>query len=402
MSKANTNLVLLASFIVMTITGTVSAADLIVQESGPVGTYTSIGAAVAASTDGDRIIINNTVSGFPWTEDILINKTLTFLSAVDNQRFTVQGNYTIQHAPGREVTIIGMDNVAGSISSIANGATARTIVNVMWCKLTLGSVNLNHDYFELNLASSTILGGGDVSFKYGKVIGNQFSNGGYISLSTDALAGTDSVHVVGNTGVTSISCGSASHYLYVSNNSLATSSYVNGIYIGSLKVGAGTNVVRNNSIRVNGYAIRVNTGVGGKLLIYNNILVDYSAADYGISIGSVSLSNLIVSYNFIDNSFDNGTLIGVTNDGTNLISSSVNLNGDGSSAWTGTIDGGNPGTADYDLDLTRNDPGAFGGSYSLDNFFPIDGTSSKVFYLQMPSEILVGGSNSVTGHSFDR
>lgn len=58
--------------------------------------------------------------------------------------------------------------------------------------------------------------------------------------------------------------------------------------------------------------------------------------------------------------------------------------------------------ADYDLDLTRNDPGAYGGSYSLDNFFPIDGTSSKVYYLTMPSEILVGGSNAVTGYSFDR
>ena len=144
------------------------------------------------------------------------------------------------------------------------------------------------------------------------------------------------------------------------------------------------------------------SGVSGGLLIYNNILADAGYADYGIRNLSVSLTNLIVSYNFIYSAFDNGTLTGVTNDGTNTISGSVGLNSDGSSSWTGTIDGGNPGTADYDLNLTRNDPGAYGGSYSLDNFFPIDGTSSKVFYLQMPSEILVGGSNSVTGHSFDR
>ena len=112
MSHSKNNMTALLFIFAMLITGNSIAADLVVQESGPVGTYTSIGAAVAASTDGDRIIINNTVSGFPWTEDIVINKTLTFLSAADNQRFVVQGDYTIQHAPGREVTIIGMDPVS--------------------------------------------------------------------------------------------------------------------------------------------------------------------------------------------------------------------------------------------------------------------------------------------------
>jgi hypothetical protein len=401
MTNVTKHLTLILSFIALAISGKVSAADLVVQESGPVGTYASIGAAVAASTDGDRIIINNTVSGFPWTEDILINKTLTFLSAADNQRFVVQGNYTLQHAPGREITIIGMDNVAGSISSNGNGGTSRTLVNIMWCKLSSGNVNVNHDYFELNMASCLIENSGDISFRYGKVIGNQLSNG-QISVTTDALAGIDSVHIVGNTGLERISCNSTSHYLYVSNNSISSTLFSEGIGIFNLKVGTGTNVIRNNSIRMDGYCIRVSSGVDGNLLIYNNILVDFGTADYGIWIQSVSLSNLVVSYNFIDNSFDNAAISGIVNDGTNTISGSVGLNADGSSSWTGTIDGGNPGTADYDLDLTRNDPGAYGGSYSLDNFFPIDGTSSKVFYLQMPNEILVGGSNSVTGHSFDR
>ncbi len=401
MINAQKNLTLILSFVTLMFAGTTTAADLIVQESGPVGTYASIGAAVAASTDGDRIIINNTTTGFPWAEDITINKSLTFLSAVDNQRFVVQGNYSIQHAPGREVTIIGMDNVSGTISSIANGGTSRTIVNMMWCRIAAGNVSLNHDYFELNLASSEVLGGGDVLFRYGKVIGNQF-DGGDISINTDALAGIDSVHIVGNAGLQRVSCNTTSHYLYVSNNAIMTTSGVDGVGVNSLKVGTGINVIRNNSIRTNYSGIYIQNGVSGRLLIYNNILVDYSTADYGIRNSSNSLTSLVVSYNFLDNSFDNGSIFGFTDDGTNTTSSSVNLNSDGSSSWTGTVDGGNPGTADYDLDLTRNDPGAYGGSYSLDNFFPIDGTSSKVYYLTMPSEILVGGSNAVTGYSFDR
>lgn len=390
---------LLTAFIVF-ISGTTSAADLVVQESGPVGTYASIGAAVAASTDGDRIIINNTISGFPWTENIIINKSLTFLSAADNQRFIVQGNYSVQHAPGREVTIIGMDNVSGNISSISNGGTSRTIVNLMWCDFADGNINFNHDYFNLNVASSLI--NGDVTFRYGKVIGNQFTNG-EVFLQTDALAGTDSVHVVGNMGLDRIYANSTSHYFYFSNNSISNlTAFAVTIQVVSMKPGTGTNVIRNNSIRTNGEGIYIVNGVLGKLLIYNNIIVDYSTADYGIRNASSSLSSLIVSYNFLDNTFDNGTITGFTNDGTNTLSGAVNLNADGSSAWTGTVDGGNPGTADYDLDLSRNDPGAYGGSYSLNNFFPIDGTSSKVYYLRMPSQILVGGSNAVTGYSFDR
>jgi len=385
----------------MIFVGTASAADLIVQESGPVGTYASIGAAVSASADGDRIIINNTISGFPWTEDIVINKSLTFLSAADNQRFFVQGNYSIQHAPGREVTIVGMDNASGSISSIGNGGTSRTLVNIMWCKISSGNINFNHDYFDLNVASSELLNSASIFMRYGKIIGNQFDDG-EISISTDALAGIDSIHIVGNDELRGVFCNTTSHYLYISNNAIITTTSNVGIDINNLKLGSGTNVIRNNSIRTNFSCVDIQIGTTGRLTIYNNIMVDYSTADYGVRNNSVSLSSLIVSYNFFDNSFDNGSIVGFTNDGTNTISSSVNLNPDGSSSWIGTIDGGNPGTADYDLDLTRNDPGCFGGSYSHANFFPIDGTSSKVFYLQMPNEILVGGSNAVTGHSFDR
>ena len=147
------------SFISIAITGTVSAADLVVQEAGPVGTYATITSAVAASVDGDRIIINNKPGGLPWNEDILINKSLTFLSAVDNDQFFVQGEYTVQHAPGREISIIGMENANGSITSIAPGATSRTILNIMWCTFTSGGVDVDHAFFELNLASCTFFWG---------------------------------------------------------------------------------------------------------------------------------------------------------------------------------------------------------------------------------------------------
>ena len=125
----------------------------------------------------------------------MINKSLTFLSALDNAKFFVEGEYTVQHAPAREVTIIGMENVIGSIASIGNGGTSRTIVNIMWCELNGGSIDFDHHYFELNASGNTT--SGFISLVYGKVIGNSIDT--YIYLATDALVGIDSVPIVGNT-----------------------------------------------------------------------------------------------------------------------------------------------------------------------------------------------------------
>lgn len=379
------------------IAGNSVAADLIVQEAGPVGTYASIASAVAASTDGDRIIINNKPGGSPWNENIVINKSLTFLSAVDNARFFVQGNYTIVHAPGREVTIIGMENVSGSIASTANGSTSRTIVNIMSCKLSGGSLSFPHTFFGLNASNNEVSA---VSFVYGMVVGNQIYSD--ISLNSDAIVGNDSIQIVGNQ-TSSIYAASTSHYVYISNN-FVSNPILSAVTISlqNCKNGTGVNVIRNNSIRTSYFGISIGSSCAGFIRVYNNIIQDYNSnGDYGIR--NFSAANLIVSFNFITSTgWDNTSISGFPNDGTNVLSNSVALNGDGSSAWVGTIDGGSPAVEDTDLDLTRNDPGCFGGSYSHANFFPINGPSSKVYYLKMPTQILVGGSNAVTGYSFDR
>lgn len=359
-----------------------------------------ISIAITGTIDGDRIIINNKPGGLPWNEDILINKSLTFLSAVDNDQFFVQGEYTVQHAPGREISIIGMENANGSITSIAPGATSRTILNIMWCTFTSGGVDVDHAFFELNLASCTFLGGNGVSFVYGKVIGNEMG-GRTITLESDGISEQDSVHIVGNSNAFRITCNTSTHYLFVSNNHIIqTGQFGVALSLAQTKNGVGVNVIRNNSIRSSGEGIRLEAACAGKIDVYNNLIDDYALGDYGIR--NFSSAKLTVSFNFIDLSFDNAELSGIVNDGTNTLSGSINMNLDGSSNWVGTIDGDSPAISEYDLNLTRNDPGCFGGSYSHANFFPIDGTSSKVYYLKMPSQILVGGSNAVTGFSFDR
>lgn len=399
---------LILIFLALSILTLAHATDLVVQDNGPTGTYSSIQAAVTAAVDGDRIIINNKLSGLPWVEDITIDKSLTFLCAVDNQRFLVQGDYTIAPAPGREVSIIGMENSDGQIKSQSSGTTSRTIVNVFWCKLnssSSGSIIFNSDYFDVNVASCELRE--SVSIRYGSVIGNYFPNRKSIGVGEDILPSNDTVFVVGNKNCGKISAYTSSHYVYISNNFIYQNASSNGaIGISKLKSGSSDNILKNNALYI-AYApyapsvdviaidISAPTGI---LNIYNNLIVGTSDLDEVFDITGATFSNLIIYYNYTNRSFGISPL-----SGTNYYSSTIGLNSStGASTSSLTTNGGNPGIIDYDLDLTRNDAGCYGGSYTLDNFHPIDGTSSRVYFLKMPVEIITGQPNGVTGFSFDR
>ena len=385
------------------LTSTLSfSADLVVQDSGPSGTYGSIAAAVTAAVDGDRIVINNKLTAMPWQEDIVVNKSLTFVSAADNQRFLVQGDYTIQHAPGREVTIIGMDNVAGDISTTANGITSRTIVNLMWCKITDGQVNFDYNLFELNVASSLFTNSSYITLRYGSVIGNEMSTESSITVNEDANSGNDTIFVVGNRNLRRIALNTTAHYVFCSNNLLYQN--INGVFeyaidVFNTKTGTASNIIKNNTIYTVTDGIVIRSSNTGDLYIFNNVM-DCNGSGYGIR--NQGTGSLAASYNHISSDFSY-ELDNIANDGTNVTTStfSVNLT-TGTNTSTTAVNGGSPGITDYDLDLTINDAGCLGGSYTLSNFHPIDGQSSKVYFLKMPDQIVIGGTNPVTGHSFDR
>ncbi len=387
--------------LIMMITCTASGTDLVVQDSGPVGTYASIGAAVTASVDGDRIIINNKVSALPWIEDITINKSLTFLSAVDNQQFLVLGTYTVEHAPGREVNIIGMDNSGGTVNASGSGATSATIVNLMSCKFLAANISFNAYYFELNVASCNFGYGTYIRLTDGSIIGNDLG-GGDVEIYSDNVSGTKTVKVIGNMSIRYITSYTQSHYVLISNNYMRnTVNYLAySIHIRGSKVGPKENIIRNNSITTNDYGIVLNTGSAGSFYIFNNVIADHGTADYGIQ--NLSTGTVTAAYNYIEYGFNMATIVGVSSLISNSTPFSFDINSDGSNTASNTIDGGAPGLDYYDLDLTRNDAGCLGGSYTINNFHPITGTSSKVYFLEMPQEIIIGNSNAVKGYSFDR
>ena len=57
-----------------------SATDLYVRNLGAGGAFSTVSAAIAQASDGDRIIIQPKTNGSAYVENLTINKSLTFVS----------------------------------------------------------------------------------------------------------------------------------------------------------------------------------------------------------------------------------------------------------------------------------------------------------------------------------
>jgi hypothetical protein len=66
------------------------------------------------------------------------------------------------------------------------------------------------------------------------------------------------------------------------------------------------------------------------------------------------------------------------------------------------INGGNPAPLFFDLDLSPNDAGCYGGSFTQDNFFPLHTGAARVYNVVYPFNVRVGNTMNVKAFSFDR
>lgn len=397
-----------------------TAADLCVEENGNGGCYSTITAAVAAATNGDRIIITPKAGNAAYVENISINKTLQFLCAIEGGQYVVQGTWTVVPAIGRTITIIGMKNLSGDLTTAAaSPAGARCKVSFLGGEMTAGNINFPYDNYEVIVGSSTI--NGYINFRYGRVFGNVINTAGFyyccnmysaITVTGEATPGTDSVWVVGNKITnnasyytsTGIFFASTSQYLYCVNNLMtltATASWgVDGVYFySSHAMGTGRNTIMNNTIQRTGpsaimYGVDC-SGVTSYTDIVNNIFIGPNGN--GVY-GGGSITG--ISYNLMPTPMTLGG--SAVDDGTNNFSSNTTLDANGRPV-TGSdaINGASPDFSYYDLDLSAGDAGAYGGSLSLDNFFPVTG-GARVYMMYVPRRVNVSGTINIKADSFDR
>lgn len=427
----NAKKILLSTVMAVLFSANLFAADLCVNEAGSGGCYSSINAALAAANDGDRILIQPKTGNAPYVENLTINKSVQLLSNQEAVKWSLTGNITITPAVGRSISILHMYNTTGNITASGNSPMgARCKVNIMDCDLANGYINFNYDYFDVNIISS-IIQDGYVALRYGNVIGNSISASTYLKMFTvssiytllyyytDALATNDTLYIVGNilninsgthTYYTNIFLQSTSQFFYVSNNYMTKQNTYydcSGILFYYHKNSTlGTNSVYNNTMYTpQSYsyyydAIQINSNFIGQFDIKNNICYAPNIPAGNVRYYSAATPTVGFSYNYCA---PNGVLTGIVNNGTNNLSSNSSLNISNGQLNGGSdgINGGYPDLTFYDLDLTVNDVGAYGGSFSLSNFHPITG-AARVYFVNAPRTVLQSGTLNIRANSFDR
>lgn len=410
---------IISTLCLLTVLFTASAADVKVDKTGAIaGSVTSISAAITAAADGDRIVVFS--NGNIYTENLTINKSLTFLCAAEGEYFFLAGNITITPANGREITIVGMHQNGTIASGGVNPVGARCIVNIVDSEIT-GSVTFNQDGYDVNLLYNFIWGTSEI--RYGKVIANRFGNEsgdaglvfGILNITAESSTyGTgDTLFIIANRMVKSDNLGVTNYgnltfdnpnlKYFIANNSIRTGTFTSSQYttnrtavtIVNCYTTDSANVFINNFISAietggtctaaNTYAAVMLKGIRSDNFV-NNILRNRYASYYGC--GALGMRG---DYNYYDN-----YRAYPTNADNNIFSISPNVSitydpliGKVTAGVSG-IDAGKPGINYYDIDLTRADMGPYGGPWTQENYWGTtnpQGGRARVFLLNMPANI---------------
>lgn len=397
------------------------ATDYIVSAGGSGGSYATISAACSTAVSGDRIIVYPKPGGASYSEGTLVlNKSVQILSAVEGVYYTVSGNIQISPSvAGLKISIMQMKLIDGVIAATTNApAGPRCEVNIINDSLMHFVGQMDFAYNNYNLTLANCVTSHSVIARYGKFIGNKITaNTTYgLNIHSESAVTDDTVMVIGNkviqgsasSSALGISWSSNSAYFHIYNNFVLLN-YQNVTYVGSgievsnaRQSASGQNYIVNNTIkREYGYCYYgvycVVPSSVCRVDIENN-LHWVGSVYYGIYVSGGTLN---IHYNMVTG----GAYAGFTNDGSNgtLANTSIDADGAITNPLSNAINGGNPDSAMADLDLSRNDCGAYGGSFSLSNFFP-NGVNdwARVFLVMAPRRVLVNGTIQVKAFGYDK
>ena len=387
---------------------------LVVKEYGVNATYSTIAAALAASLDNDTIVIYDKPSGQLWLEDILINKNLTFLHPNQGTRFKVPGQVTIVPKAGMDLYFIGWDLNGNSITATETGSTAtasnRAKITVTDC-INVNHINLNVDWIDARVFYNQTNITGNIYFRHGLAVANILPSGGIHTVPESTVASqNDSLIIIGNRAkwcfFDSRECGLIANNYFANNSSNVNYWYNpgtgNALSIRGHNQGANSfltivnNTITNNLASGNPTMGIVLWGSGtlSNIKIINNLIaLGQSATNYGIYSDNTSGGQPFISHNFIQTyntsnfcniSFNNE--LNYTTSGSNAFGS-IDTWGRAASGNTQLINKGNYLGEYYDIDLTRNDIGTYGGPYTIDNYLTSGNGKGKVLYINIKHQL---------------
>ena len=370
-----------------------NAADIYVNNSGQVGTYTTISAAITAAAANDRIFVS---PYGVYTENLIIAKSLTITSAVANTRFSVVGSVTVTSAPNQEVVIIG-----GEFSSGIFGNTGSATLSVKG-NLTISDCYFSNfssgNYIKIKLLYSSSDKNATTSIQHGIIVGCDL---GSVSVPDGPNTSTgDTLFIIGNILNSEINWNNNDNFFLIANNYLKMSR----MYISNTVYNASVNNIISNNTVTYPYCINCSTlGIitintlsnKNNIHLLNNILqTDGQAPGIYVTSGGTGAVQGFYNYFAAQNQGVWSAIIGNTINTTN----SPVLTFDNFGRCTdilGAVNLGSPALQYYDIDLTRNNRGTFGGPYSIDNYWNTATGRARVYNLTMPFEIWNGSTPSI-------
>ena len=133
-----------------------SAADVVVNGSGLLGTYTTISAGINAANPGDRILVSN--QSFPYQEDtIFIDKDVTILPYNDVVHILYEGHIKITLDSISNLTLIGFDSENTDIYSVFNDTSRNSLSTINIIDSHFYNIYLSQPKTSLHLSYSTQL-----------------------------------------------------------------------------------------------------------------------------------------------------------------------------------------------------------------------------------------------------
>jgi hypothetical protein len=411
------------------------AADLIVTTSGQTGTYTTLSSALVAANSGDRILISNIITLY---ENDTIDKSVTILPLNSGSRFIMVGSITVKAEANTEIRIVGME-LTGEVKSISGSADGNNLCQfyMIDCEI-VGGYNINCDVsgLSLNLMYSNMPNLSTlISFRQGKLIANNI-NGYFQVLPGDNINYADTTFIVANRiyGTSDLDSNNlinnSDHYFLIANNyfgsgiaggkrleirlSNLNSSGENNIINNTMNCSSkswGTNIVfnknytHNNTSALNNILLKsspdglpenkhigngfdpidIPLSLGPKLVRNNVFLFDYSGPKVPQSTWTgvwynVGASGVIIdSLNYLNSVPSNVTAVNIDVGSINNLGSGKQIND--------LDDIGENFPKYYDINLTRNDPGTYGGPYSWDNYWNTNNGKARIYELDAPFEL---------------
>ncbi len=387
--------------------------------------FTTLTSAISAAVNGDNIIV---VSSTYNEAALTITKSLKIAPQTPGSIINFNANINITGFAGMNLEFIGIN--IGVYSFLANAPTsgsATSRANVTFIGCTATNINFNQNYYNLNLIKCNV--SSVLTFKYGKITYNNLGNCYLNDEPSTNLTTDERIFIVANTINNETQLLNDDYVYHFTNNTLKnlrvqkwildvnkTNYITNNEFANNCQLHFAT-IIQNAPFNCSGscnydalYAINSynfkyenNNFIGTVYFTNKNsgssggtASNHYSAFRYGNDyFSSISCNYCLPNILTYQSQFPNPNSSGFfswTYNG-NIIpctvpSGSQPLSLTRIAGPTNIIDGGNPNHEYYDIDLTINDRGKFGGPYTLNNYSATNNSGfSFVNDLSMPTDL---------------